>query len=69
MVVLPFKERREAAAAAIEMSHWCKEMGLIHDRDYTWAFMSAKKELHFRFFNDGESTASAFALKWAGYEI
>ena len=70
LVVLPFSDhQRLAVNSAIEMSHWCKGHGLDLGRDYDWSFMSADKEIHFRFYNQAESYSTLFALTWAGYEI
>ena len=57
------------ALAAIDMSNWCKEHGLVHGQDYDWALITAVREVHFRFYSDSESLISMFVLKWAGYEV
>lgn len=69
LVTIPFLDQRGSAQAAIEMSYWCKDQGLVRDIDYDWAFMTNKKEIHFRFYNGNDSYATLFALKWAGNEI
>ena len=51
----------------IELSQWCKDNGLVRDKDYDWALITAKNEIHFRFFGDDPSFASMFALKWGKY--
>jgi hypothetical protein len=50
--------------AAVEMSNWCKEHGLIFQKDYDYCIMTARKEAHFRFFNEHESMGSLFAMRW-----
>jgi hypothetical protein len=61
--------QRLAAMWAIELSNWCKEQGLVHGRDYDWAFMNTIKEIHFRFYSDSESMSTMFTLRWAGHEV
>lgn len=68
-VVIPYKDQRNAVGEAITMSYWCKDMGLIREKDYDWTFKSNEKEICFRFYGEDESYASLFALKWAGREI
>lgn len=55
------------AGMGIELSRWCQEQGLIHNQDYDWAVITAKKELHFRFYGNNQSVATLFTLKWAQY--
>jgi len=69
IVKIPYNDQRGAAGVAIEMSYWCRDHGLVRDLDYDWAFITAEKEIHFRFFNDNDSYATLFALKWAGNEV
>lgn len=57
------------ASRAIEMSRWCKELGLQMDRDFDWFFNQGQQETYFRFFNEAEMYATMFALKWVGNEI
>jgi len=68
-VVIPFRDQREASIVGIQMSHWCKERGLEREKDYSWAFLTDCKEIHFQFYNESESFSTMFALKWAGNEI
>lgn len=68
-IVIPFKNQREATYSAIEMSYWCRDMGMERNVDYEWYFNSTKKEIYFRFFGEKESYATMFALRWAGHEI
>ena len=51
----------------IEMSRWCREHELMLDRDYDWAFLPKDNALQFRFYNENESFASLFAIRWAEY--
>ena len=52
------------AESAIKMSHWCRDRGLTQGVDFDWAFMSERKEVHFRFYGDSQSFASMFSLQW-----
>jgi hypothetical protein len=69
IVAIPYEIQRDAVGTAIEMSHWCKDMGLVQDQDYDWSFLTHHKEIHFRFFGKSESVSSMFLLKWAGHEV
>jgi len=51
-----------ATKRAIKMSNWCKENGLVHSKDYDWAFRNLSNEIHFRFYSDDQSLATMFAL-------
>ena len=65
IVKIPYTDAQlHATKRAIEMSNWCKENGLVHSRDYDWAFMNQLREIHFRFYSDDESRATMFALIW-----
>jgi hypothetical protein len=55
------------ATLGIEISRWCRDLGLERDVDYDWALMSAKNELHFRFWGEDPAFATMFALRWAEY--
>lgn len=66
-IILPrdqFDRWGNAGGQAIEMSAWCKEQGLTYEKDYDYVIMSAKGEIHFRFFNEHESMGSMFAMRW-----
>ncbi len=52
---------------AIELSRWCKNNGLKYGVDYEWALDSAAREVHFKFFGEGEMMATVFSLRWADY--
>ena len=69
IVAIPFQDQRIAAGLAIEMSYWCRDLGLERGRDYDWYFLSQEKKIHFRFYGDRESYATMFALKWTGHEV
>ena len=51
----------------IEISRWCREHGLMLDRDYDWTFLPKDNALQFRFHDENESFASLFAIRWAEY--
>ena len=55
------------ADLGIKISRWCQELGLERGVDYDWAFITAKEELHFRFWGDDPAFATMFALRWAEY--
>ena len=55
------------ADLGIEISRWCQELGLERGVDYDWAFITAKRELHFRFWGEDPAFATMFALRWAEY--
>jgi hypothetical protein len=55
------------AHMGIELSQWCREHGLVRDKDYDWAFMPNDRAIHFRFYGENESFASLFAIRWAEY--
>ncbi len=61
----PNEGRQFTTQLGIDLSAWCKEQGLVQNRDYDWAFRQG--ELHFRFHCDSESYATLFTLRWAEY--
>lgn len=68
-ITIPYQNQRTAVDSAIEMSRWCKGLGLVQNKDYDWAFKSQEQEIYFRFYGDNESVSSLFALKWTSREI
>jgi len=64
LIVIPC-ERRDSTMRGIEMSYWCRDQGLVRDKDYDWAFSTQRKELHFRFFDHAETFATLFTLRWS----
>jgi hypothetical protein len=60
---IPWKSSpREELERALEISQWCKDMGLEHNLTYHWHFDSANQATIFIF---KESMGSAFLLRWA----
>lgn len=48
-----------------EIDIWCKEQGLIKNKDYKCFYMSGAKEYHVTFNEEHESMASLLVMKWA----
>jgi hypothetical protein len=64
LVVLPFKnEQAKETVRGLDISRWLKEHGLNLNKDYTWAVMTSKRELHFYFNKEHEAFASMLAMK------
>lgn len=51
---------------ALEMSHWLKDQGLKHGVDFDWYYEPQFQSTRFRFYNENESMATMFALRWTG---
>jgi len=56
----------------LKISNWCKEQGLEHQKDFEWWLDSNHwtgtgrvTEVHVRFSDEHESTATYLALMWA----
>jgi len=49
---------------AIRISDWCKEQGLVFQKDYDWHQMSEKQQIHIRFYDHCEEMATLFGLRW-----
>ena len=43
---------------------WCKEQGLIKNKDYKCFYMSGAKEYHVTFNEEHNSMASLLVMKW-----
>ena len=68
-VIIQWDDQREAAVFSTELSHWCKEQGLISGVDFKWHFIPDAKQSVFYFEDHVESYATLFALRWAGHEV
>jgi hypothetical protein len=65
-VEVPWTEKREGADFSVELSHWCKDQGLINRIDYNWHYIPDQRVTIFNFEHSVESYATLFALRWAG---
>lgn len=55
---------REESNRAIEMSQWCRQLGLKLDIDYTWKLDKDNSQIVFTFSEQKESMASMLAMRW-----
>lgn len=53
-------------AYAIELAQWCKDRGLMVNRDFTWEYNPTKEKLIFAFSNSARSYSTMFALTFGG---
>jgi hypothetical protein len=68
-VIVPWDEQRRAVDQALDLKNWCKEQGLVMDKDFTWHFHPTKNETVFNFVDEHSSFSTFFAIKWIGNEI
>lgn len=68
-VSVQWKDQRRGVEFGVMLSGWCREQGLVMNRDYEWYFKKNEREILFQFIGDGESFSTLFALKWAGHEV
>lgn len=67
-LTIPWKDTLNSESKqAIEMSIWCKQMGLTHNMDYTWRLDNARRQTLFTFRDDRASMVSMFILKYGRY--
>jgi hypothetical protein len=65
VIFIKYPYMEEGFKKALMLSAWCKSKGMVHGKDYDWAFQTTTSKLYFRFFNNGEKMATMFALTWA----
>jgi hypothetical protein len=69
LVTIPWRNLRRGAEQALELNRWCKEQGLVMNKDYKWYFHPSEDATVFHFNEEHASFSTLFAIKWIGNEI
>ena len=55
--------QEEETHRGVAISRWLKSEGLVIGKDFTWAVMASKRELHFMFNGEAEAWATMLTMK------